>query len=265
MIARIPVSPEFLSSGRTRRSAAKPLCSGTGDAHELFPLVVYTDDELLARGGPGELTNPQQLQKQVKRMLADAKARCMSAEFFGQWLGFYRFDQFKGVDTGRFPEFTDDVRSAMYDEAVSFFEYIVRNDRPTREILSADYTFMNKTLAEYYGVKKEIKSTEAAERSTVRARSSAVGVAAGRGATTTSAPLRTSPVKRRLDSAPHEYAHSSAARRRRFIPADDKLPAVSRCTKLEAHKRNATCANCHARIDPLGFRWNTSIPQAAGA
>jgi len=38
---------------------------------------------------------------------------------------------------------------------------------------------------------------------------------------------------------------------------------------LEAHKRNATCANCHARIDPLGFplehfdstgRWRDKYP-----
>ncbi len=53
-------------------------------------------------------------------MLADEKARRFSTEFFGQWLGFYRFDQYRGVDTTRFPEFTDEVKSAMYDEAVSF-------------------------------------------------------------------------------------------------------------------------------------------------
>ena len=46
-------------------------------------------------------------------MTADPKARRLSTEFFGQWLGFYHFDEYRGVDTGRFPEFTDDVRRAM--------------------------------------------------------------------------------------------------------------------------------------------------------
>ncbi len=56
-------------------------------------------------------------------MTADPKARRLATEFFGQWLGFYHFDQYRGVDTGRFPEFTDDVKASMYDEAISTFEY----------------------------------------------------------------------------------------------------------------------------------------------
>jgi hypothetical protein len=94
---------------------------------------------VLRRGAAaGELSSAPQLQAQVKRMLADPKARRLSTEFFGQWLGFYHFDQSKGVDTSRFPEFTDEVKGAMYDEAVSFFEHIVRKDKPVREMLFAD-------------------------------------------------------------------------------------------------------------------------------
>ena len=118
------------------------------------------DDELWRAAKAGELSKPDQLERQVKRMLADEKARRFSTEFFGQWLGFYRFDQYRGVDTTRFPEFTDEVKSAMYDEAVSFFEYVVRKDRPVRDLLFADYAFLNKTLAKHYGVKKEIKSDD---------------------------------------------------------------------------------------------------------
>ncbi|MBO0862252.1 MAG: DUF1592 domain-containing protein, partial [Chloracidobacterium sp.] len=118
------------------------------------------DDELRRAAGAGELTDPAGIQRQVKRMIADPKARRFATEFFGQWLGFYHFDQRKGVDTSRFPEFTDDVKEAMYDEAVSFFEHVIRKERPVREILFADYTFLNKDLARFYGVKKEIKSTQ---------------------------------------------------------------------------------------------------------
>ena len=80
------------------------------------------------------------------------KARRFATEFFGQWLGFYRFDEYRGIDAGRFPEFNDALRAAMYDEAVSFFEHIVREDRPVSEILLADYTFLNAPLAQHYGL-----------------------------------------------------------------------------------------------------------------
>jgi hypothetical protein len=86
-------------------------------------------------------------------MLRDPKARRFATEFFGQWFGFYRFDGYKGVDTTRFTEFTEDLREEMYDEAVSFFEYIIREDRPVHEILFADYSFLNSDLVQHYGIK----------------------------------------------------------------------------------------------------------------
>lgn len=276
VIARILVSPEFLYrlEEPVDLAAARPLSPWELAARmSYFIWSSVPDDELRRAAAAGELSNPQQLQHQVKRMLADAKARRMSAEFFGQWLGFYRFDQFKGVDTGRFPEFTDEVKSAMYDEAVSFFEYIVRNNRPAREILSADYTFLNKTLAAYYGVKKDIKSTGAPEKvDGANAFERGGALRLGAVLTTTSAPLRTSPVKRgdwilrRILNTPTPPPPADAG----SIPADDKLfGGLSLHDKLEAHKRNATCATCHARIDPLGFplehfdstgRWRNKYP-----
>ena len=190
-------------------------------------------------------------------MLADPKARRLSTEFFGQWLGFYHFDQFRGVDTARFPEFTDEVKSSMYDEAVSFFEHVIRKDRPVREILFADYGFLNQPLAKFYGVKKEVKSTGPVEL-VEGAGSFQRGGLLRLGAilTATSAPLRTSPVKRgdwvlrRILGTPVPPPPADAGK----LPADDKdFGDLSLREKLEAHKRNATCANCHMRIDPLGF------------
>ena len=110
------------------------------------------DDELRRAAAAGELRDPGKLAGQVRRMTADPKARRLATEFFGQWLGFYHFDQYRGVDTGRFPEFTDEVKASMYEEAVSTFEYIVRHGRPVKEILHADYAFLNKTLATFYGI-----------------------------------------------------------------------------------------------------------------
>lgn len=215
------------------------------------------DDELRRAAAAGELTDAQGIERQVKRMLADQKARRLATEFFGQWLGFYHFDQHKGIDTSRFTEFTDDVKDAMYDEAVSFFEYVIRKERPLNEMLYADYTFLNKDLAKFYGINKEVKSVEGAELVTGANAFHRGGLLRlGAVLTVTSAPLRTSPVKRgdwilrRILGTPVPPPPADAG----SLPADDKLfGGLSLKAKLEQHKRNATCANCHTRIDPLGF------------
>jgi mono/diheme cytochrome c family protein len=260
VLARILVAPAFLYRVEqpVDSAAVKPLSDwDMASRLSFFLWSSIPDSELRRAAGAGELSNPQMLEKQLKRMLADPKARRLATEFFGQWLGFYHFDQFRGVDTGRFPEFTDEVRSSMYDEAVSFFEHLIRKDRPVREMLTADYDFLNKPLAKYYGVNKEIKSTgpvELVENANTFQRGGVLRL--GAMLTTTSAPLRTSPVKRgdwvlrRIlgTAVPPPPADAGS------IPADDKLfGGLSVREKLEVHKRNATCANCHLRIDPLGF------------
>jgi hypothetical protein len=260
LLTRILVSPAFLY--RVEQPMEAPLVKPLSDWEMASRLSFFLwssipDEELRRAAAAGELSNTQQIQRQVKRMLADPRARRLSAEFFGQWLGFYHFDQFRGVDTSRFPEFTADVREGMYDEAVSFFEHIVRKDRPVSEMLVADYTFLNAPLAKYYGVKTEVKSkdgVELVEGANAFHRGGMLRL--GAVLTPTSAPLRTSPVKRgdwvlrRIlgIAVPPPPADAGS------IPADDKLfGGLTVKQRLEAHKRNATCANCHARIDPLGF------------
>jgi hypothetical protein len=87
------------------------------------------DAELRAAAAAGRLREPDELARQARRMLRDPKARRFATEFFGQWFGFYRFDDYRGLDATRYPEFTGSLKAAMYDEAVSFFEHIVRVDR----------------------------------------------------------------------------------------------------------------------------------------
>ena len=267
LIARILIAPAFLY-----RIEQPPQISGAKalSSFELANRLSYflwssgPDRELRRAATAGELSNPAQLEKQVRRMLADPKARRLATEFFGQWLGFYRFDTYRGVDTTRFPEFTDDVRSAMYDEAVSFFEHIIRKDRPVKEILSADYTYLNAPLAKHYGVKKEVKSKLEPELVTgANAFQRGGMLRLGAVLTATSAPLRTSPVKRgdwllrRVLGTPTPPPPADAG----SIPADDKLFGdMTVKQRLEVHKRNATCAACHLRIDPLGFPFEKYDP-----
>jgi mono/diheme cytochrome c family protein len=265
LIARILMSPAFLY----RLESAPRETETTLNDWELASRLSFflwssiPDDELRRAAAAGELRDPERLSRQVKRMTADPKARRIATEFFGQWLGFYHFDEYRGVDTGRFPEFTDEVRASMYDEAVSTFEYLVREERPVKEILHADYAFLNKTLAKFYGIDAAASPAVAAAPAGkvqriegARAFDRGGALRLGSVLTTTSAPLRTSPVKRgdwilrRILSTPTPPPPADAG----TLPADDKtFNGLTLRERLTQHKRNAQCASCHLKIDPLGF------------
>jgi len=259
LVARVLMSPAFLY----RIEAAPGPTEAALDDWEMASRMSFflwssiPDDELRRAAAAGELRDPARLAGQVRRMTADPKARRLATEFFGQWLGFYHFDQYRGIDTGRFPEFTDEVKASMYDEAVSTFEYIVRQGRPVKEILHADYAFLNKPLAAFYGVDASVSSTDRVERVPGAGAFDRGGaLRLGSVLTTTSAPLRTSPVKRgdwilrRILGTPTPPPLPDAGN----LPADDKaFGGLTLREKLAQHKRDARCSSCHLRIDPLGF------------
>jgi hypothetical protein len=260
LVARILMAPDFLY--RAERPA-----EGSGDTPlsdwELASRLSYflwsslPDEELRRAAAAGELRRPEQLAAQARRMLKDERARRLATEFFGQWLGFYQFDRYRGVDPQRFPEFTEKLRAALYDEAVSFFGHIVRDDRPVSEMLFADYLLVNRDLAAHYGIDADVTETTLShvEDASRYHRGGLLGL--GAVLTVTSAPLRTSPVKRgdwilrRILGTPVPPPPADAG----SIPADDVSTDGPKTAqqRLEAHRRNATCANCHSRIDPLGF------------
>ena len=260
LLARILVAPAFLY--KVEVSLNQPGIVPLSDL-ELAGRLSYflwasaPDAELRRVAAAGRLSDPKQLDAQTRRMLRDPKARRFATEFFGQSFGFYRFDGHRGVDVERFPEFTDSLKTAMYDEAVSFFEYIVRQDRPVQEILFADYSFLNRELAEHYGVKTQVELSDApvlvADMKTFH-RGGLLRL--GAVLTATSAPLRTSPVKRsdwilrRVLGTPVPPPPPDAG----SIPPDDVLAdGLTLRQRLVAHRSDASCVNCHARFDPLGF------------
>lgn len=263
LLARILVSPAFLYRVEAVAGPAERPLNDWEMASRLsfFLWSSIPDDELQRAASAGELSDPKKLALQVKRMTADPKSRRLATEFFGQWLGFYRFDQFRGVDTGRFPEFSEEIKSSMYDEAVSTFEYIVRQNRPVQEILYADYTFLNQPLAKFYGINAEVKSTSAVVKVDGANAFNRGGVLRlGSVLTATSAPLRTSPVKRgdwilrRILGTPTPPPPANAG----TLPSDPKaFGGLTLRERLAVHKRNPACAACHLKIDPLGFPLET--------
>lgn len=263
LLARILVAPAFLyrleppklQNSKTNRIPLSDWELASRLSYFLWSSI--PDEELSRVAKAGELKEAEGLERQAKRMLRDPKARRFATEFFGQWFGFYRFDDYRGVDTTRFPEFTDNLKADLYKEAISFFDYIVREDRQVQEILFADYSFLNRNLAAHYKIDAPGHATnEVTKVDGVNQFHRGGLLRLGAPLIVTSAPLRTSGVKRgdwilrrvlgRSTPPPPGDAGS--------IPPDDVLADGKTVReRLEAHRSDASCVNCHSRIDPLGF------------
>ena len=109
------------------------------------------DDELLDVAESGTLSKPEVLDAQIARMLKDPKASALSENFVGQWLEIRNLDSIK-PDPDKFPAWSAEIREAMRTETVMLFESILRENRPVSEFLTARYTFLNESLARFYGI-----------------------------------------------------------------------------------------------------------------
>ena len=208
------------------------------------------DDELLDLASRGTLR--QNLDVQLRRMLASPKARALVTNFAGQWLEIRNL-KFVEPDKKLFPGFDEGLRTAMRDETEAFFEHIMRQDRSVLEFLTADYTFVNERLAKHYGLPgvtgDELRQVSLAStpRRGVLTQASVL--------TITSNPTRTSPVKRGkwvledLLGTPPPPPPPVVPE----LPNDGKPVTGTLRHQMEEHRANPTCASCHARMDPIGF------------
>jgi mono/diheme cytochrome c family protein len=248
-IQRMLISPHFLF-----RVEKSPRLT----EHELATRLSYflwgsmPDEELFRVAGEGTLRRPDVLEAQVRRMLKDPKARALVENFGGQWLRTRALESHT-PDRTRFPEFTDYTRASMRRETELFFEHVLREDRPVTDFLDANYSFLNQRLAEFYGI-RGVKGHEFRKVDLAGSRRGGVWRHASV-LTVSSYANRTSPVLRgkwvleTLLNAPPPPPPPD-------VPVLDEKEvgkSVSLREQLEKHRSNATCASCHARMDPLGL------------
>lgn len=233
------------------------------------------DATLLKVAQSGALTQTDVLRNETRRMLKDARIRGLVTEFGGNWLDFRRFEEHNAVDRERFPQFTDELRQAMFQEPVRFLTDAIQQDRSVFELLNAKHTFVNDVLAKHYGIPRDQR--RGIPRTTIASSVDDVSQADpriwirvdnsdrfGRGGLlpmsvflTKNAPgLRTSPVKRgywvvrrllgeRIPPPPPNVPE---------LPADEaKLGDVTLREALAKHRDNVACAGCHERFDSIGL------------
>ena len=255
----ILVSPEFLFRiERDPAGAAPDSPSQLSDVELASRLSFFLwssipDDELLAAAEKGALKNPATLDAQVKRMMADPRAAALVDNFGGQWL-YVRNLKMASPDPTIFPDFDDNLRMAFERETKLFFESMLREDRSALDLLRADYTYLNERLAKHYGIPGVYGSSF--RRVTVADESRRGLLGQGSILTVTSRASRTSPVLRGKWVLENLLGTPPPPPPPNIPPLEEKADLVKNLTMRERttqHQANPVCANCHSRMDPIGF------------
>ena len=253
-------SPHFLYRWELDPAALKP--GGTRDLgdYEVASRLSYflwstmPDDELFALAANGQLRKDGNLEKQARRMVQDWRARDFVRNFAGQWLQIRNIWDTQ-VDPDTFPKFKDEMKGMMREETELFFQAIMKEDRPLTDLLDADFTFLNETLAKFYGI-DGVKGKEF-RRVALPSDSPRGGVLTqGSVLLSTSTPTRTSPVIRGkwiLEQILGTHPPPPPA----DVPPLQEQRSVNQTASLrqrfEQHRNHADCMGCHAKMDPLGF------------
>ncbi len=213
------------------------------------------DEELFRLAGNGTLHEPATLEAQVRRMLADPKARAFAESFASQWLRTKELRTTVEPAPDKFHAYTPALAAAFYNEPVEFFYALLRDNLPLSDCLDCDYTYANETLAAFYNV-PDVKGSEMRRVAlTDRRRGGILGM--GGVLALTSYPRRTSPVLRGkwvmeeilgTPPPPPPPEVNTAA-----IGNDHVRDGQTFRQRLEQHRADPKCAGCHARMDPLGF------------
>ncbi len=271
-LQRLLTDPEFLFRIERDPAGAEP-----GAAYTLSDIALASrlsfflwssipDEELLDAAIRGNLSDPDVLETQVRRMLRDQRSRALVDNFAGQWLLLRNIPTVQ-PDPILFPTFDENLRVAFQRESELFVESIMREDRSVVDLIAADYTFVDERLAAHYGIPGVYGSRF--RKVTLDGRRAGL-LGHGGLLTVTSYPNRTSPVLRgkwvleNLLGAPPPPPPPD-------VPSfpergDHGEPATVR-ELLEMHRRSPACAGCHAPMDPLGFaleqfdaigRWRTT-------
>ena len=226
------------------------------------------DDELFHLAEQGELTN--HLETQVRRMLPDPRADELIRNFGFQWLQVQRLATIS-PDADLFPTFTPKLRADMLKETELFLSSIVKEDRSFLNLLDADYTYLNQSLANHYGIAdtkgnwkdqpvvkiggEKIKGRDF-QRVQLQGRARGGILTQASVLTVTSNPTRTSPTKRgrwvleQILGTPPPPPPPDVPE----LPDDEHVTNGNSLRQLlEQHRRDPACANCHAKMDPIGF------------
>jgi hypothetical protein len=215
------------------------------------------DDELFSLAEQGKLRDRAELQRQVARMLADARAERFTKSFPAQWLHLRKVGMFP-PDKNIYPNYDQHLEQSMVGETTAFFKEVLDQGLTLREFLDSDWTMVNPRLARFYDIPNITKDnfqrvllTPETQRGGLLTHASVLSL--------TSDGTRHRPVHRGAWLSEAIFGKTPPPPPANVDPIEpnpvDKPKATLRM-KLDAHKHDARCASCHRNIDPLGLAFD---------
>ena len=253
-LVRAEQEPAGLAPGETYRVSDIDLASRLS----FFLWSSIPDDELIELAGQGRLSEPDMLEAQVRRMLADPRSASLVTNFAQQWLYLRNLNTTAPAQTV-FPDWDDELRESFARETELLFEHIMREDLSVLQLLTASYTFVNERLARHYGLPNiygsHFRRIELGPDLDYRR-----GLL-GQGSflsTTWVQNHRTSPVKRGvwvleniLGTPPPEPPPDVPGLEETL--AEDQGRPLSLREQMTQHRTTEPCAGCHKIMDAIGF------------
>jgi mono/diheme cytochrome c family protein len=213
------------------------------------------DDGLVAAAKAGTLSGS--LSKEVDRMLADGKASRFIEDFPRQWLQLHRLGMFP-PDRKIYPGYDRWLEKSMGLEPVEYFREVFTKNLPIDAFIESDWTMANSRLCDFYVLPEprshgfqRIALQPADHRGGLLAMGAVLGL--------TSDGTRHRPVHRGVWLYEAILGKTPPPPPANVPPIEPTPPGSPKATlrqKLEAHRFDANCAACHARIDPLGLAWD---------
>ncbi|MBL8210675.1 MAG: DUF1592 domain-containing protein [Bryobacterales bacterium] len=268
-------SPAFLYLSETDSTKGRLPADALASRLSYFLWSSMPDAELRRAASDGSLLRPDVLQAQVARLLVSPRSQAFVEGFLDSWLNLRALGDMP-PDRDQFERYyAADLQAAMKKETQLFLRYLLDQNRSVLEFVNSDTTFVNKPLAQLYGLKETFAPEQAHLFRQVRLSDPVRGGLLGQGSvlTVSANGIETSPVTRGIWVLENILGTPPAPPPDNVPPIDpDVRGAKSIRDLLSKHRENATCFACHQKIDPLGFAlenfdpigaWRTKYPNGA--
>jgi hypothetical protein len=249
--AAMLISPNFLYRWEVGDDLGTLTPYETASALSYLFWGTMPDQELFDVAAANQLSTPDQITEQARRLLADPRSHAQVNEFVGQWL---RTDGLSAnKDVTIYPDFTDEIRNDMAEEQRRFFEHVIFEQNGTyKDLFEADYVYANGALASFYGLQAQGSDWQQVPVTADSGRGGILGmgaVLASQAHSNESSPIKRGVfVRGRLlcQDLPPPPPDVDAT-----PPGLD--PSLTPRERFAAHDSNPACSGCHRYIDGVGF------------
>ncbi len=258
-------SPSFLYLSEVTQENDRRL-----QPHDLATRLAYAlwattpDEALTASATAGKLTDDAELKRQIDRLLADERVNGFVHGFLDSWLNLRDLGNMPPPRETNRAYYAEELPTSMKTEARLFFREMLKENRPVTDFLRADYTFVDKKLAKLYDLpeQKTLRLADGFRKVNLAGDNRRGGLLGMAAVLTVSANgVETSPVTRGAWVSENILGVKPP-------PPPDVVPAIEPDVtgtttireRLAKHSTDRACAECHRKIDPLGFSLESFDP-----